>query len=153
MFDGIFDLETMEGFPKTKYYPEVTFEYSPLPKSWKGFPSCVQSLTLDVKTLENIRSMYNNYEYTEEMRNEDFHNIVKYLGTFKDFPYDFHTAINNPNTGAQHRGNGVSICDEYWPNDLKKLIRNYIGEHLKKQYTKSGKLKTILCKTQLNKIY
>ena len=41
MFDGIFDLETMEGFPKTKYYPEVTFEYSPLPKSWKGFPSCV----------------------------------------------------------------------------------------------------------------
>ena len=43
---------------------------------------------------------YDNYEYTEEMRNEDFHNIVKYLGTFKDFPYDFHTAINNPNTGA-----------------------------------------------------
>ena len=42
--------------------------------------------------------MYNNYEYTEEMRNEDFPNIVKYLGTFKDFPYDFHTAINNPNT-------------------------------------------------------
>lgn len=41
MFDRIFDLETMEGFPKTKYYPEVTFEYSPLPKSWKGFPSCV----------------------------------------------------------------------------------------------------------------
>lgn len=121
MFDGIFDLETMEEFSKTKYYPEVTFEYSPLPKSWKGFPSCVQSLTLE--------------------------------GTFKDFPYDFHTAINNPNTGAQHRGHGVSICDEYWPNDLKKLIRNYIGEHLKKQYTKSGKLKTILCKTQLNKIY
>lgn len=97
--------------------------------------------------------MYDNYEYTEEMRNEDFPNIVKYLGTFKDFPYDFYTAINNPNTGAQHRGHGVSICDEYWPNDLKKLIRNYIGEHLKKQYTKSGKLKTTLCKTQLNKIY
>ena len=140
----------MEGFPETKYYPKVTFEYSPFPKSWKGFPSCVQMLKLENKTLEKRSDYYYKYEYTEEMKNEDLPDILLHLGTFQDFPEDFHTDSNIP--GQAYNFHGVDIISEYWPTGLKKLVRDYIGACLKKQYPKSGKLKNILCKSKKSSI-
>lgn len=148
VFDWIFGLESMEGFPETKYYPQVIFEFSPFPKSWKGFPSCVQMLKLENKTLEKRRSTYSRYEYTEEMKNEDLPDILLHLGTFQDFPEDFHTDRNIP--GQAYDFHGVDIVSDYWPTGLKKLVRDYIGACLKKQYPKSGKLKNILCKSKMN---
>lgn len=150
IFDWIFGLESMEGFPETKYYPKVTFEYSPFPKSWKGFPSCVQLLKLENKTLEKRESTYSRYEYTEEMKNKDLPDILLHLGTFQDFPEDFHTDSNI--SGQAYNFHGVDIISEYWPTGLKKLVRDYIGACLKKQYQKSGKLKNILCKSKMSSI-
>ena len=84
----------------------------------------------------------------EEMKNEDLPDILLHLGTFQDFPEDFHTARNIP--GQAYDFHGVDIISEYWPAGLKKLVRDYIGACLKKQYPKSGKLKNILCKSKMN---
>lgn len=150
VFDWVFGLESLEGFPETEFYPDITFEYSPFPKSWKGLPSCVRLLRLECKALEKRKNTYSRYEYTDEMLQEDLPEIIEYLGDFKDFPQDFHTATNRESKA--YDWHGVDIVSHYWPTGLKKFIRTYIGNCLKKQYPKSGKLKNILCKDTLTQI-
>lgn len=123
-FNNITYIETMQGFPVTKYNLSLIFNNSAMPQDWSECPNKLHTICFKFDYSKNIEE------------------IKKYIGILYNIPYDLTFESND--LSNYMKGFNIYIKFNNINNstkEIKNIISKYINDCLKTQYKNVADLK------------